>query len=63
MSEEPYCVRKMRLVDWYTFRTYTHTCKFVARKTEAALKGGLGVILCIGETLQVRLATIDMMIA
>ena len=27
--------------------------QFVASKTKAALDGGLGVILCIGETLEV----------
>ncbi len=27
--------------------------QFIARKTKAALDGGLGVILCVGETLEV----------
>lgn len=27
--------------------------QFVARKTKTALEGGLGVILCVGETLEV----------
>ena len=30
--------------------------QFVARKTKTALDGGLGVILCVGETLEVCLA-------
>lgn len=28
--------------------------QFIASKTQAALDGGLGVILCVGETLEVR---------
>lgn len=27
--------------------------QFIARKTKAAIEGGLSVILCIGETLEV----------
>jgi hypothetical protein len=33
------------------------TLQFIARKTEAALAGGLGVILCIGESLEVCLCS------
>ena len=32
--------------------------KFIASKTKAALDGGLGVILCVGETLEVSLPQI-----
>lgn len=34
--------------------------KFIARKTQTALEGDLGVILCIGETLEVSLSNVKM---
>lgn len=34
---------------------FTDSLQFIASKTKAALDGGLGVILCIGETLEVGL--------
>ena len=38
---------------WADFANTSPCVQFVANKTKAALDGGLGVILCIGETLEV----------